>query len=143
MVTVQKNIIIATPAQVIWSILENPAWSGKLNPNFKLLYCFESRLGGYNQVFRYSMGGQELEGSTDIVAYETGRHLCYETSGALQSCWHWWLEGDGRQTHVSLTFDYRVPKVLRKLEAGVLEQENCQAMQTCLTNLKRVAEQMG
>lgn len=143
MVTVQKNIIISTPAEAIWSILENPAWSGKLNPNFKLLYCYESRVGGYDQAFRYQMGGHEFSGNTKIVAYEAGRHLCYETSGALQSCWHWWLESNGHQTHVSLTFDYQVPKALSAMEARQLEQENNQAMQIHLTNLKQAAEQLG
>lgn len=140
---VQKNIIITTPPQVIWNLLDNPAWSGKLNPNFKLLYCFEAKPGGYNQVFRYRMGGHDLEGSTEMVAYEQNRHMAYETNGGLDSCWHWWLETDGHQTHVSLTFDYRVPKALGEDESPALHEENCRALQAQLDTLKRVAEERG
>ena len=140
MVTVQKNIIIGKPAQTIWAILDNPVQSSQLNSSFKLLYCYESRLGGYNRVFRYCIGGKTFEAGAEITTYEQGRHMAYKTYGGLESCWHWWLESDGRQTHVSLTVEYSVPKALATLDTGAVEQEHAGVLEAHLANLKRVAE---
>lgn len=140
MVRVQKNIIVGTSAQAIWNILDNPAKSSCLNPNFKLVYCYESRLGGYDHVFRYCMGGKTLEAGSQMLAYQCGTYMAYKTCGDLHSTWHWWLEGDGRNTHVSLTVDYRMPKALDDVAAWEIEEENERVLARQMANLKRVAE---
>lgn len=139
MVTVQKNIIIGQPCQAIWAILDDPVRCSGLHPNLKLLYCFESRLGGYERVFRWCLGGKTFEAGSHMLAYEGGRHLAYSTCGDLQARWHWWLESDGRQTHVSLTFDYKLPKAFAACDAEVIQQENTHMVEAQLANLKRAA----
>ena len=140
MVRVQKNIIVGKPAQAIWAILDDPVQSSRLNPHFKLMYCYESKLGGHDRVFRYCMGGKTFEAGSQMVVYDRQRHMAYKTCGGFQSCWHWWLESDGRQTHVSLTIEYSLPKALCGAETETLEAENARVFEEQLTTLKRLAE---
>jgi polyketide cyclase/dehydrase/lipid transport protein len=137
-VKIQKNIIIARPAQTIWAILDDPVQSSNLNPLFKLVYYYESQLGGYDRAFRCEMGGKAFEASSHMIVYECARHMAYRTVGAFRSDWHWWLESDGEQTHVSLTVDYSM--ALAEMDALTLQEEQAQAIETQLANLKRVAE---
>jgi uncharacterized membrane protein len=140
MVKVQTNIIIGKPAQAVWAILDDPVQSSRLDCNLHLLYCYESRVGGYDRVFRYHMGGKTFESGAQMMTYAPGQHMAYKTCGAFDSCWHWWLESDGRQTHVSLTVDYTIPRALAEMDASTLEQEQAQAIETQLANLKQAAE---
>ena len=141
MITVQKNAIIARPAQAIWAILDHPVRGSNLNPNLKLLYCYEAKVGGYDRVFRYCMGGKTFEAGSRIIAYDAPRHMAYTTCGGLESRWHWWLESDGRQTHVALTMEYSLPKSLAALESCAVEQDNARVIEIHLANLKQVAEE--
>lgn len=141
MVKIQKNILIGRSAEAIWLILADPVLSSGLNPNMKLLYCYESRLGGFDRVFRCRMGGKSFEARTEITAYICSEHMAYKTCGAFESAWYWWLESDGQQTHVSLTVDYEMPKVLAGLNQRALEAENARDIEAHLVNLKRAAEE--
>ncbi len=141
MFKIQKNILISKPAQDIWLILDDPVQSGGLNPSMKLLYFYESRFGGFDRAFRWYIGGKHFEIGTKMSAYICAKHMAYKTCGALQSMWYWWLESDGRQTHVSLTVEYDLPKALADADRDALEQENDQVIGTHLMNLKRAAEE--
>jgi uncharacterized membrane protein len=140
MVRLRKNIIIGKPAQTIWAILDKPVQSSALNPALKLHYYYESRLGGYNRVFRYCMGGKTFETGAELTTYEQGRHMAYKTGGEFHSCWHWWLESDGQQTHVALTVEYSLPKALAGMDTAALEAEQSSVLDAVLANLKRAAE---
>lgn len=143
MTVIQKNIIIDVPAESVWAILTSPARSTCLNPDMKTLYFFESKLGGYDSIFEYRMGGKFLQAKSCLIAYQQGCHLAYQTSGGLTSCWHWWLESDGRWTHVALTMDYDLPRVLAGTDVVMLEEQNTQALEVLLANLKRISERRG
>lgn len=112
---IQKNIIIPKSADVVWSILDNPTRRKQMNPNFKLVCFFESRLGGYDHTFEYRIGENNYKAGAQITAHEHARHLAYKTCGELLSNWHWWLETDGRQTHIALAVEYELPKDVEAL----------------------------
>jgi hypothetical protein len=137
---IQKNIIIAKPAEVIWSILDNPARRNQLNPGFKLAYFFEAQPGGYDQVFEYRLGGKKLKVGSHMVTYEHARHMAYKTCGGLHSTWHWWLETDGHQTHVALTVEFEPPA---GWEALAFDQALHNMLDTELTNLKQIVQRLA
>jgi predicted dehydrogenase len=143
MVKVQKNIIIGRAAHAVWAILDDPVRSSGLDCHTHLLYCYESRVGGYDRVFRYRMGGKSFETGAQMTTYAAGHHMAYKTCGVFQSCWNWWLESDGRQTHVSLTVDYEIPRALVEMDAPTLEQEQEQVIEAQLAKLKQAVETGG
>ena len=141
MPVIQKNIIVDVPAEIVWAVLIDPARSRCLNTNLKPLCFFESKLGGYDSLFEYSMGGKRLRAKSCQTVYQEALHLAYKTSGDLISSWHWWLESDGHWTHVALTMGYDLPSVLAGVDVAVLEEQNAQALDRVLANLKRISEE--
>lgn len=141
MTVIQKNVIVNVPAETVWAILTNPARSTCLNPNMKPLYFYESKLGGYDSIIEYRMGGEKLQAKSCLTAYQQARHLAYRTSGGLNSRWYWWLESDGQWTHVALTMSYDLPCALAGMDVAVLEEQNKAALEALLANLKRMSEE--
>ncbi len=137
---IQKNIIISKPAEDIWSILDNPARRKQLNRDFKLLYFFESRLGGYDHTFEYRIGEKTFKAGAHITAHEHARHLAYKTCGGLLSNWHWWLETDGRQTHVALAVEYELPQ---GVEALAFNKDLQNILDSELANLKLAVQRLA
>ncbi|MEZ4668582.1 MAG: SRPBCC family protein [Anaerolineae bacterium] len=140
MPAIRKNIIVNVPSDRVWAILTDPAHSHKLNDCVKPHCFFESKVGGYDSIFDYRMGGKWLRAKSCMTVYVEPSHLAYQTSGNLISKWHWWLESDGRLTHVSLTMDYDLPVSLAGMDVATLETENKQALDLSLQNLKRISE---
>ena len=141
MPVIQKNIIIDGAAETVWSILVDPARAHSLNSNIKPHCFFESKLGGYDSIFEYHMGGKRLQVKSCLTVYQQAVHLAYQTSGDLTSSWHWWLESDGCWTHAALTMDYDLPGALAGRDVAVLEEQTAQALEVVLANLKRISEE--
>lgn len=140
MIDLYLNQIVYAPPAPIWAILENPALNHRLNPCFRLLYCAASRLGGYDSAFEYLMAGIALRGQLRIVAFQPLQHLACNTCGDLLSQWRWWLESDGRWTHVALSLRYERPARLNAVDPGCLERQCGAVLERMLDNLKSAAE---
>lgn len=140
MPVIRKNIIVDVPAETVWAVLVSPARTRCLNPDMKPVCFFESKLGGYDSLFEYRMGGKWLRVKSCLKAYQQGVQLAYRTSGELHSSWEWWLESDGSWTHASLRMSYDLPPALAGTDVAVLEDQMALALEAVLVNLKRISE---
>jgi hypothetical protein len=141
MVSLHQNVIIHSPAASVWSVLDCPDANRRLNPCFKLLYCAESRLGGYDSAFEYLMAGVRLRGQLRMTAYQPPQQIQYETSGEWLSRWQWWLESDGCWTHAALSVTYTHPVRLIATDPGCLERQTSAVLEQLMFNLRDIAEQ--
>ncbi len=142
MTHIEKSVVINTPAEKIYDILNDPTRASELNPNLTLLSYTPAAIGGYDNTWEYKMAGRKFSGETKIVEFQPPHRMVYDTTGGIPSHWVWSLQSQEGGAKVSLSLDYTMPGSLlgAVVDKLVIERQNEKEIENQLANLKRASE---
>src|SRR5262245_22884303 len=100
MTLIQKSVTINAPVDNVLAIIEDPERQSELNPSLKLLSHSPSPLGFYNTHWEYKMAGVKFSGESNVVAYEKGKRIVFESKGGIDSRWEWTINAEASTTQV-------------------------------------------
>jgi uncharacterized membrane protein len=140
---VAKSVTVqASPDDVIEYIADvrnHPAFIGPLKAVDNVQG--DPREPGTSWNWTFIMGGVELVGDAETVAYEPARRFSYRTTSGALSTFVYSAQRDGAGTRVSLEVDYELPHTaLGRMEAAVLEKLNDSDAQRAVDNLKVILD---
>jgi uncharacterized membrane protein len=139
---VKAITVDATPDDVmeyIADVRNHPAFIGPLKSVDDLEG--DPREPGTSWTWKFVMGGVELVGDAETVAYEPARSFSYRTTSGALSTFLYRAIPDGGGTRVSLEVDYELPEtVLGRVERSVLEKLNDSDAQRAVENLKAILD---
>jgi uncharacterized membrane protein len=83
------------------------------------------------------MSGIQFEGKCETIEYNPRELIVFKSNKGLDSTITWRLQPTGRETQVTLRFDYQIPSsLLKRVQEDVVVQENEHEVEAMLQNLK-------
>jgi uncharacterized membrane protein len=101
----------------------------------------DPRQRGSSWTWTFIMGGVELVGDAETLAFEPGHAFSYRTTSGALSTFVYRAAPDGAGTRISLEVEYELPQtVLGRVERSVLEKLNDSDAQRAVENLKAILD---
>lgn len=100
------------------------------------------RTPGTDWNWTFEMGGVELFGKSETVAYEEGVLFQYKTSGGIESTFTYSVVAEGEGTQLTIEVEYEIPEsVLGKIaDKSVIENMNTSQADAAAENIKAILE---
>lgn len=137
--TIVRDIRVDTPVETVFNFLGDPnnlpeVWANIIEvKNVKK----SKDNPGFNFNWTYKMSGLPFEGKCETIEYMPYDRLAFKTNKGLDSTITWRFQPIGRETNVTLRFEYQIPSsLLKRIKEDVVIQENEHEVEALLQNLK-------
>ncbi len=92
---------------------------------------------GFNFNWDYKMSGMQFEGQCETIEVTPRERLVFKSNTGLDSTITWRLQPAGRETNVTLRFEYQIPaSLLKRTKEEIVVRENEHEVEAMLQNLK-------
>ena len=139
MKTIARDIRVDTPVERVFDFLVDPNNLPEIWPNIIEVKTVKKSKDneGFNFNWAYKMSGLPFEGKCDTIEYVPYERLVLKSNKALDSTITWRFQPSGRETHVTLRFEYQIPSaLLKRTKEEIVIQENEHEVEALLQNLK-------
>jgi uncharacterized membrane protein len=137
--TIVRDIRVDTPVERVFDFLLDPNNLPEIWPNIiEVKNVKKSKDSeGFNFNWTYKMSGLPFEGKCETIEYTRYERLVVKSNKALDSTITWRFQPSGRETHVTLRFEYQIPSsLLKRMKEEIVIQENEHEVDALLQNLK-------
>jgi uncharacterized membrane protein len=137
--TIVRDIRVDTPVERVFDFLLDPNNLPEIWPNIiEVKNVKKSKdTEGFNFNWTYKMSGLPFEGKCETIEYTRYERLVVKSNKALDSTITWRFQLSGRETHVTLRFEYQIPSsLLKRMKEEIVIQENEHEVDALLQNLK-------
>jgi uncharacterized membrane protein len=137
--TIVRDIRVDTPVERVFDFLLDPNNLPEIWPNIiEVKNVKKSKDSeGFNFNWTYKMSGLPFEGKCETIEYTRYERLVVKSNKALDSTITWRFQPSGRETHVTLRFEYQIPSsLLKRMKEEIVIQENEHEVEALLQNLK-------
>ena len=137
--TIVRDIRVDTPVERVFDFLLDPNNLPEIWPNIiEVKNVKKSKDNeGFNFNWAYKMSGLPFEGKCETIEHVPYERLVVKSNKALDSTITWRFQPSGRETHVTLRFEYQIPSsLLKRIKEDVVIQENEHEVEALLQNLK-------
>ena len=137
--TIVRDIRVDTPVERVFDFLLDPNNLPEIWPNIiEVKNVKKSKdTEGFNFNWTYKMSGLPFEGKCETIEYTRYERLVVKSNKVLDSTITWRFQPSGRETHVTLRFEYQIPSsLLKRMKEEIVIQENEHEVDALLQNLK-------
>ena len=137
--TIVHEIRIENPVARVFEFLADPNNLSEIWPNIVEVKTVKKSKDteGFNFNWTYKMSGVPFEGKCETIEYAPYERLVVRSNKGLDSTILWRFQPSGRETHVTLRFEYQIPAaLLKRVNEEVIVQENEHEVEALLQNLK-------
>ena len=137
--TIVRDIRVDTPVERVFDFLLDPNNLPEIWPNIiEVKNVKRSKDSeGFNFNWTYKMSGLPFEGKCETIEYTRYERLVVKSNKALDSTITWRFQPSGRETHVTLRFEYQIPSsLLKRMKEEIVIHENEHEVDALLQNLK-------
>lgn len=137
--TIVRDIRVDTPVERVFDFLLDPNNLPEVWPNIIEVKNVKKSKdnAGFNFNWTYKMSSLTFEGKCETIEYAPYDHLVIKSNKALDSTITWRFQPMGRETHVTLRFEYQIPSsLLKRTKEEFVIQENEHEVEALLQNLK-------
>jgi uncharacterized membrane protein len=139
MKTIVRDIRVDTPVESVFNFLVDPNNLPEIWPNIIEVKNVKKSKdnASFNFNWAYKMSGLPFEGKCETIEYVPYERLVLKSNKGLDSTITWRFQPSGRETHVTLRFEYQIPSsLLKRTNEDVVIQENEHEVDALLQNLK-------
>jgi uncharacterized membrane protein len=139
MKTIVRDIQVDAPVDRVFDFLVDPNNLPEIWPNIIEVKSIKKSKDnpGFNFNWVYKMAGLPFEGKGETIEYTPYERLAVKTNKGLDSTITWRFQPAGRETHVTLRFEYQIPSsLLKRTKEEVVIQENEHEVDAMVQNLK-------
>ncbi len=139
MKTIVRDIRVDTPVESVFNFLVDPNNLPEIWPNIIEVKNLKKSKDNesFNFNWAYKMSGLPFEGKCETIEYVPYERLVLKSNKGLDSTITWRFQPSGRETHVTLRFEYQIPSsLLKRTKEDVVIQENEHEVDALLQNLK-------
>ncbi len=137
--TIVRDIRVNAPVERVFDFLVDPNNLPEIWPNvIEVKNVKKSKDNeGFNFNWAYKMSGLPFEGKCETIEYIPHERLVVKTNKGLDSTITWRFQPLGRETNMTLRFEYQVPSpLLKRIKEDIVIQENEHEVEALLQNLK-------
>lgn len=137
--TIVRDIRVDIPVERVFDFLTDPNNLPEIWPNvIEVKNVKKSKDSeGFNFNWTYKMSGLPFEGKCETIEYTPYERLVVKSNKALDGTITWRFQPSGRETHVTLRFEYQIPaSLLKRMKEDLVVQENEHEVDALLQNLK-------
>lgn len=139
MKTIVRDIRVDTPVERVFDFLLDPNNLPEIWPNIIEVKNVKKSKDheGFNFSWAYKMSGLPFEGKCETIEYVPYERLVFKSNKGLDSTITWRFQPTGRETHVTLRFEYQIPSsLLKRTKEEIVIQENEHEVDALLQNIK-------
>ena len=139
MKTIVRDIRVDSPVESVFDFLLNPNNLPEIWPNIIEVKNVKKPKDneGFNFNWTYKMSGLPFEGKCETIEHIPYERLVFKSNKGLDSTITWRFQPSGRETHVTLRFEYQIPSsLLKRTKEEFVLQENEHEVEALLQNLK-------
>jgi uncharacterized membrane protein len=139
MKTIVRDMQVNTSVERVFNFLADPNNLPEIWPNIIEVKNIKKSKDhdGFNFNWAYKMSGLPFEGKCETIEYAPYERLVLKSNKALDSTITWRCQPSGRETQVTLRFEYQIPaSLLKRTKEDVIVQENEHEIEALLQNLK-------
>jgi len=139
MKTITRDIQVNIPANKAFDFLTDPNNLPNVWPNvIEVKNVKKSKSNdGFTFNWAYKMSGIQFEGKCETVEYIPHERLVIQSGNGLNSSITWKFQPTGRDTHLTLRFEYDIPtSLLKRTKEEVVLRENEHEVDAMLQNVK-------
>jgi len=140
MKTIVREIRVDTPVERVFDFLLDPNNLPEIWPNIvevKSVKKSRDNNEGFSFNWAYKMSGLLFEGKCETIEHIPYERLVVKSNKGLDSTITWRFQPTGRETHVTLRFEYQIPaSLLKRIKEDIVIQENEHEVEALLQNLK-------
>lgn len=143
MKTIIRDLRVDTSVERVFDLLVDPHHLPEIWPNIiEVKNVKRSKNNeGFNFSWTYKMSGEQFEGKCETIEYVPYERLVFKSNKGLDSTISWRFQPGGRETHVTLKFEYQIPSsLLKKVKEEIVIRENEHEVDAMLQNLKSKLE---
>ena len=125
--TIVRDIRVDTPVERVFDFLVDPNNLPEIWPNIiEVKNVKKSKDNqGFNFNWSYKMSGLPFEGKCETIEHTQHERLVFKSNKGLDSTITWRFQPSGRETHVTLRFEYQIPSsLLKRINEEVVIREN-------------------
>lgn len=137
--TIVRDIRVDAPVERVFDFLVDPNNLLEIWPNIVEVKNIKRSKNNeaFNFSWTYKMSGLPFEGKCETIEYTPYERLAFKSNKGLDSTITWRFQPAGRETHVTLRFEYQIPSsLLKRIKEDVVIQENEHEVGAMLQNLK-------
>jgi len=137
--TIVRDIRVEAPVERVFDFLLDPNNLPEIWPNVIEVKTVKKSKDneGFNFNWTYKMSGLPFEGKCETIEHIPYERLVFKSNKGLDSTITWRFQPAGRETHVTLRFEYQVPSaLLKRIKEEIVIQENEHEVDALLQNLK-------
>jgi uncharacterized membrane protein len=137
--TIVRDIRIATPVDRVFDFLADPNNLLEVWPNIIEVKNIKKskNTDGFNFNWAYKMSGLPFEGKCETIEYTPYERLVVKSNKGLDSTITWRFQPAGRESHVTLQFEYQIPSsLLKRMKDDFVVQETVHEVDALLQNLR-------
>lgn len=139
MKTILRDIRVDAPVDRVFDFLVDPHHLPEIWPNIVEVKNVKKSKSheGFNFSWDYKMAGEQFEGKCETIEYIPYERLVIKSNKGLDSTITWRFQPTGRETLVSLKFEYQIPaSLLKRMKEEIIVQENNHEVEAMLQNIK-------
>ena len=137
--TIVRDIQVDIPVERVFDFLLDPNNLPEIWPNVIEVKNVKKSKDheGFNFNWTYKMFGLPFEGKCETIEHIPYERFVVKSNKALDSTITWRFQPSGRETHVTLRFEYQIPSsLLKRMKEEIVIQENEHEVDALLQNLK-------
>jgi uncharacterized membrane protein len=137
--TIISEIRVDAPVERVFDFLGDPNNLPEIWPNIiEVKNVKKSKNSdGFDFKWAYKMSGLPFEGRCETIEYTPYERLVVKSNKGLDSTITWRFQPTGRETHVTLSFEYQIPSsLLKRMNDDFVVQETEHEVDALLQNLK-------
>jgi len=137
--TIVRDIRIATPVDRVFDFLADPNNLPEVWPNIIEVKNIKKskNTDGFNFNWAYKMSGLPFEGKCETIEYTPYERLVVKSNKGLDSTITWRFQPAGRESQVTLQFEYQIPSsLLKRMKDDFVVQETEHEVEALLQNLR-------
>lgn len=138
MVTIERSIVIEAPPETVFDYMSDPAHMPEIWPSMvEVKDVAELPNGGHHYHWVYKMAGVRLEGDSDTIEVDPGKHFIQKNTGEIPSTFDWTFVPENGSTRIETKVEYEIPEtLLGKLARPFIVKLNEREAESVLGNLK-------
>jgi len=138
MVTIEKSIVVEAPREKVFDYMRDPRHLPEIWPSMvEVKDVADLPNGGHRYHWTYKMAGVRLEGDSETVEFEEGKHIVEKGTGQIPSTFDWTFSVEDGATRLKTKVEYEIPEtLLGKLAKPFIVKLNEREAESFLGNLK-------
>ena len=138
MVTIEKSILVEAPPEEVFDYMSDPRHLPEIWPSMVGVEdVADLPSGGHRYHWIYKMAGVRLEGDSETVEFEPGKHIVEKNTGQIPSTFDWTFSLENGSTRLKTRVEYEIPEsLLGKLAEPFIVKLNEREAESVLGNLK-------